>query len=65
VQSAVNNALGKFGRIDVLVNNAGYGQLGYFEETSEELIRQQMETNVFGTMNLTRALFLTAQLSNK
>jgi NAD(P)-dependent dehydrogenase (short-subunit alcohol dehydrogenase family) len=56
VQSAVNNALEKFGRIDVLVNNAGYGQLGYFEETSEELIRQQMETNVFGTMNLTRAI---------
>ncbi|MED3788665.1 SDR family NAD(P)-dependent oxidoreductase [Peribacillus frigoritolerans] len=56
VQSAVNDALEKFGRIDVLVNNAGYGQLGYCEETSEELIRQQMETNIFGTMKLTRAV---------
>ncbi|TDL63441.1 SDR family NAD(P)-dependent oxidoreductase [Rhodococcus qingshengii] len=59
VQSTVNDALEKFGRIDVLVNNAGYGQLGYFEETSEELIRQQMETNIFGTMKLTRAVLPT------
>lgn len=59
VQSAVNDALEKFGRIDVLVNNAGYGQLGYCEETSEELIRQQMETNIFGTMKLTRVFLPT------
>lgn len=59
VQSAVNSALDQFGRIDVLVNNAGYGQLGYFEETSEEQIRGQMETNVFGTMKLTRAVLPT------
>lgn len=56
MQSSVNAALERFGRIDVLVNNAGYSQLGYFEEMSEELIRQQMETNVFGTMKLTRAV---------
>lgn len=59
VQSAVNAALEQFGRIEVLVNNAGYDQLGYFEETSEEQIRQQMETNVFGTMKLTRAVLPT------
>lgn len=56
VQASVQSALEKFGRIDVLVNNARYGQLGFFEETSEEQIRQQMETNMFGTMRLTRAI---------
>lgn len=56
VQASVQAAMEKFGRIDVLVNNAGYGQLGFFEETSEEQIRYQMETNVFGTMRLTRAV---------
>jgi NAD(P)-dependent dehydrogenase (short-subunit alcohol dehydrogenase family) len=56
VQSSVNDALDRFGRIDVLVNNAGYGLLGHFEEMSEKLIRQQIETNVFGTMKLTRAV---------
>lgn len=56
IKSAVAEALGVFGRIDVLVNNAGYGLLGYFEEFSAELIRQQMETNVFGLMSLTRAV---------
>ncbi|PAF38831.1 hypothetical protein CHH58_05245 [Terribacillus saccharophilus] len=56
IKSTVDTALEQFGRIDVLVNNAGYGQLGYFEETTEKQIREQMETNVFGTMRLTREL---------
>jgi NAD(P)-dependent dehydrogenase (short-subunit alcohol dehydrogenase family) len=56
VCSAVKTALDKFGRIDVLVNNAGYALLGPFEEMSEKKIRQQMETNVFGTMKVTRAV---------
>ena len=59
VHAAVNAALDRFGRIDTLVNNAGYGLLGYFEECSEKLIRQQMETNLFGTMKLTRAVLPT------
>lgn len=56
IENAVTAALAAFGRIDVLVNNAGFGLLGYFEETSEALIRQQFETNFFGTLNLTRAV---------
>ena len=54
-QAAVTAATAQFGRIDVLVNNAGYGQLGAFEEVSAEDITRQFETNVFGLMHVTRA----------
>lgn len=56
IKSAVAAVLARFGRIDILVNNAGYGLLGYFEESSEQQIRRQFETNVFGTMKLTKAV---------
>jgi NAD(P)-dependent dehydrogenase (short-subunit alcohol dehydrogenase family) len=46
----------RFDRIDVLVNNAGYGQLGIFEESTEEDVERQFETNVFGLMRVTRAV---------
>lgn len=45
-----------FGRVDVLVNNAGYGQLGAFEEISREAVARQFATNVFGTFEVTRGI---------
>jgi NAD(P)-dependent dehydrogenase (short-subunit alcohol dehydrogenase family) len=55
-QAAVGAAMGKFGRIDVLVNNAGNFQAGFFEELSPEQVRNQIETLLFGPMNVTRAV---------
>ncbi|HEY0651152.1 oxidoreductase [Phenylobacterium sp.] len=56
VGAAVNAAVAMFGRIDVLVNNAGYGNLGFFEETTDAEARAQYDTNLFGLMNVTRAV---------
>lgn len=53
---AVEYALGRFGSLDVLVNNAGYGLAGAVEELSDSEARAQMETNFFGALNLTRAV---------
>ena len=55
-EDAVNSAVAKFGHIDVLVNNAGYGAITCFEETSEETIRNLFEVNLFGMMRVTRAI---------
>ena len=55
-QQAVKLAMEHFGRIDVLVNNAGYGLAGAVEETSAEEVRSIFDTNVMGLLNVTRAV---------
>jgi NADP-dependent 3-hydroxy acid dehydrogenase YdfG len=55
VDSAVTQAIAKFGQVDVLVNNAGYGVAGALEEVSEAEFMPMFETNVFGLLRVTRA----------
>jgi NAD(P)-dependent dehydrogenase (short-subunit alcohol dehydrogenase family) len=55
-QTVVEAAVAKFGRIDVVVNNAGNFFAGFFEEMSREQVRNQIETLLFGPMNVTRAV---------
>lgn len=63
--AAVRQAHDHFGRLDIVVNNAGYGQFGMLEELSEEQARAQIETNVFGALWITQAAlpYLRAQRS--
>ena len=56
VETAVAQAVERFGRIDVAVNNAGYGQFGMVEEVTEAEARAQFETNVFGALWVTQAV---------
>jgi NAD(P)-dependent dehydrogenase (short-subunit alcohol dehydrogenase family) len=56
VQPAIDEALGRFGRIDVVVNNAGFSIVGAVEETGEADLRATMETMFFGPAALTRAV---------
>ncbi|TFV61451.1 SDR family oxidoreductase [Mycobacterium sp. PS03-16] len=63
--AAVAQAHEHFGRLDIVVNNAGYGQFGFIEELSEAEARDQIETNVFGALWITQAAlpYLRAQRS--
>jgi NAD(P)-dependent dehydrogenase (short-subunit alcohol dehydrogenase family) len=55
-EATVKSALERFGRIDVLVNNAGNFYGGFFEELTPQQIEQQLATNLYGPMNVTRAV---------
>jgi NADP-dependent 3-hydroxy acid dehydrogenase YdfG len=56
VKAAIATGLERFGQIDVLVNNAGFGLLGAIEECSAEEVESLYRTNVFGLLNVTRAV---------
>jgi NAD(P)-dependent dehydrogenase (short-subunit alcohol dehydrogenase family) len=55
VKTAVQQAIDAFGRLDVVVNNAGYGSLGSIEEITEEETQRQFDVNVFGPLRVIRA----------
>jgi NAD(P)-dependent dehydrogenase (short-subunit alcohol dehydrogenase family) len=55
VKAAVQKAVEHFGKLDIVLNNAGYGIVGAIEEISDEEARRQYDTNVFGVLNVVRA----------
>ncbi|MEO3407924.1 SDR family oxidoreductase [Mucilaginibacter sp. CAU 1740] len=56
IKTAIAAGINKFGQIDTLINNAGYGQFGIFEATAEKQIRDQFDVNVFGVMDTIKAI---------
>lgn len=56
IDSAIAAGIARFGKIDVVLNNAGYGLFGIFEGVSREAVQQQFDVNVFGAMDVVRAV---------
>lgn len=56
IRQAIAETQAKFGKIDAIVNNAGYGLVGAFEASTNEQIEKQFQTNVFGLMNVCREI---------
>jgi NAD(P)-dependent dehydrogenase (short-subunit alcohol dehydrogenase family) len=56
IEAAIAAGIARFGRIDALINNAGYGQYGLFEAIPREKIQAQFDVNLFGVMDVTRAI---------
>jgi len=65
IKQAVDEGLERFGTIDVLVNNAGYGGHTLFEQATDEAIRAMYDTNVFGVMNVMRAVLPLMRRQNE
>lgn len=64
-QAGVAAAVARFGTLDVLVNNAGYGHLGLFEETTVQDVQSQFGTNLFGVFSVTRAVLPVMRAARK
>lgn len=56
IEAAIKEGIDKFGKIDVVLNNAGYGLMGTFESASRESIQRQYDVNVFGLFDVTRTI---------
>jgi short-subunit dehydrogenase len=56
IKSAIDDVIKTFSNIDVILNNAGYGAVGIFEKATEDQIKKQFDTNVFGIMNVVREI---------
>ena len=57
ITKAIDTVINESGKVDVLVNNAGYGLIGSIEDMSIEELKAQYETNVFGVFRVTKAVF--------
>src|SRR5438445_735070 len=56
IAEAIEAGIARFGRIDALINNAGFGLFGLFEATPRAKVREQFDVNVFGVMDVTRSI---------